>query len=350
MRYRSLVLLIFMFLTAGGVLAEVPDIPALKAEVGRMEAVRDSLSARRTALAVEAAELSARIDTLKAGSRESTASGALREALRRALTLADHLEQVDRGIESVRRDLAASTERLRAAYGGEIGALIGRLGEAPDAVLLQRLKTLQEARESLRRGTRVERTPSEETLPVIREDDGPDEIRQKADVVADMAARTAAEAQGMARRLKRLNEERRLRKQMSSFALELFLFDEALPEGRAVSAGNAQDESPEPPQDQNSGWLSGSYDDRGVTEGLAPSVPDKSSPVGGEMGAPLVAGREVVPAGAQPSLEDLSAGDLESEIQMLKRRQAALREREQALRLRLVAFRKRLEQMLEEGE
>lgn len=350
MRYTILILFVFVFLTAGGALADIPEIPALKAQVSRMEAMRDSLSARRTALEVAAAELSARIDTLKAGSRESTASGALQEALRRALTLADRLEEVDRGMASARRGLAASIERLRAAYDGQIAALIGRLGEAPDAALFQKLRALQEARESLQWEVRAERRSMEETLPVIREDDGPDGIRQKADVVADMATRTAAEAQGMARRLRRLEEERRLRRQVFSFAQELSLFDEALPEGRVVSAGSAQGVSPESPQDQNTGWLSGSTGDQGATEGLAPSGSDKSSPSGGGVQSPLVTGREVVSAGSPLSVEDLSGDDLAREIQILKRRQAALREREQMLRLRLETFRKRLEQMLEDGK
>ena len=80
---------------------------------------------------------------------------------------------------------------------------------------------------------------AEAQMLVVREDDGPDEIRQKADLMEDMAAQTRVKADVVVRRIKRLEEERRLRIRMATLRGELDFFDEAVLEGRSLSPGQA---------------------------------------------------------------------------------------------------------------
>ena len=76
-------------------------------------------------------------------------------------------------------------------------------------------------------------------VPAVRlsDEDGPDEIQQKADLVSDMAAQLQGDADAVRKRLKELELERRLRGRLSSFASEVSLFDEDVAQARSVAGG-----------------------------------------------------------------------------------------------------------------
>ena len=327
-------------LFTGSVRAGPEGIEAQQAEWNRLQAVQDSLLFHRSRLTAELERLSAQIDSLKAEREGTRAGGALEEALRRSVGLVGRVEAVDRELEGVCRVLKVLREQFGEAYDREIGALIGRLGEAPDRALIRQLTALQEAREALAQETAAGSGKPEANLLVIREDDGLDEIRQKADLMEDMAARLRAEVQVTERRLRRLGEERRLRARFVAFARETTLFDENLPEGRAIAAGEKQTAVP-----------SGG---EGVGEGAPEAAArgdvaaDTESLSGESVPEDVVAGREVSPGSAQGLPADLGAGDLAVEIEKLKAHRAVLRARDRALREQVAVFRKRIQQMLEE--
>ncbi len=326
-------LISFLLLLAGEVRAESAEIVRLQAERGRLEGTRDSLLVQRGRLAAEVDRLSTLIDSLKASGR-----GELQEVLRRSPGLSGRLEALDRDLERVQADLEERRERLRAAYDREIEALVRRLAQGPDEGLVRQLVACQKAREALGRGAVSEGAgPGAEALS-IREDDGPEEVRQKADLMEDMAGRLRAEATEMERRVRQLETERRLRARVAAFAREIDLFDEHLPEGRTVSAskGGSGAEGAVPP---------------GATaQAPGPGGDKEQARAGGEttsQGA-LVAGKEVVRE--EGSLEAFSAEDLVAEIQRLKARQKEAQARERALHERVRMFRERLRGMLDGRE
>lgn len=328
-------------LFTGRVKAGPEGIEAQQAEWNRLQAVQDSLRLHRSRLTAELERLSVRIDSLKAEREGTRAGGALEEALRRSVGLVGRVEAVDRELEGVYRVLKALREQFREAYDREIGALIGRLGETPDRALIRQLTALQEAREAL---AQEGSDKPEANLLVIREDDGLDEIRQKADLMEDMAARLRAEVQATERRLRRLREERRLRARFTAFARETTLFDENLPEGRAIAPGEKQTAVPYAPREDVAAETEQSVADaaRGdVAAGTEP-LSEASVPEG------VVVGREVSPGSAQGLPVDLGAGGLAVEIERLKAHRTALRARDRALREQVATFRKRIQQMLEE--
>jgi hypothetical protein len=257
----------------------------------------------------------------------------------------ERLEGLDRELERAGADLEGVREGLRSAYDREIEALVRRLAQGPDEALVRQLRAYEKAREALGRGPVLEGAgPGAEALS-IREEDGPEEVRQKADLLEDMAGRLRAEAAAVARQVRQLETERRLRARVAAFAREVSLFDEHLPEGRTVSSSEAKGPS-------GAGGAASSG-----PEGIVPAGPPSFAGskeevrVGDEarsQGA-LVAGKEVV-RGEGRSLEELSAEDLAAEIQRLKARQREAQERERALRERAGAFRERLRRMLEGQE
>lgn len=331
--------------------ASAESLDSLQTEHTRLEEVRDSLLTQRAVLATRLDTLANQIYRLKRADTGGVAE-TLQQALRQTLELADRIERVDMAFEVVRTALSHLRQKLRAHYDREIGAAIAALEQGPDADRAGRLRALQRARGALEEGG-MEIRLAEAQMLVVREDDGPDEIRQKADLMEDMAAQTRVKTDAVMRRIKRLEEERRLRIRMATLRGELDFFDEAVLEGRSLSSGQAVegtggvllDEAG--PASENAlpdaMAAAGDTDERSGSDATeiveSGSTPERGFVVGREIGVPY----------AQIPPEVLTSDDLVSEIARLKGLQKALTTREQALKQRAEAFRKHLQRMLEEG-
>ena len=322
--------------------ASVESLDSLQTEHTRLEEVRDSLLTQRATLAARLDTLANQIYRLKRTDTGGVAE-TLQQALRQTLELADRIERVDMAFEVVRTALSRLRQTLRAHYDREIGAAIAALEKEPDADRAGRLRALQRARGALEEGG-MEIRLAEAQMLVVREDDGPDEIRQKADLMEDMATQTRVKADVVVQRIKRLEEERRLRIRMATLRGELDFFDEAVLEGRSLSPGQAVEETGGVSLDEAGPAPENALPDAGTAAG----VPDELS--GSDATETVfVVGREIGVPYAQTPPEVLSSDDLVSEIARLKGLQKALTTREQVLKQRAEAFRKHLQRMLEEG-
>ena len=155
--------------------------------------------------------------------------------------------------------------------------------------------------------------PGAEPL-IIRDSDSPREIRQKAQLLEDVADQLEARSQALQKEVAHLETERRLRTRASAFARDLDLFGETLPEGRSVTPSPTS--SVRPP-----------------TESLIPGPAD----------AALTAEREVALAGGPVAFDD----GLESEIARLRADRARLEERLSGLKASADSFRVRAARLLE---
>ncbi len=323
--------------------AAAESLDSLQTEHTRLEAVRDSLLTQRVGLVTKLDTLANQIYRLKRADTGGVAE-TLQRALRQTLELADRIERVDMAFEAMRTALSHLRQKLRAQYDREIGAAIVAMEKQPDTATADRLRALQRVRGALEeKGAEIR--PAEVQMLVVREDDGPGEIRQKADLMEDMAAQTQVKADAVGRRIKRLEEERRLRVRMSTLRGELDFFDEAVLEGRSLSPGRAVEGTGGVLPDAT--VAAGETSERsefGVTETVADLLESGSTPK-----RVVAIGREISLPHAQTPPEVLSSDDLISEIARLKGLQKALTTREQALKRRAEAFRKYLQQMLEEG-
>ena len=318
------------------------SLDSLQTEHTRLAEVRDSLLTQRAVLAARLDTLANQIYRLKRADTGGVAE-TLQQALRQTLELADRIERVDMAFEVVRTALSHLRQKLRAHYDREIGAAIVALEKEPDADRAGRLRALQRARGALEEGG-MEIRLAEAQMLVVREDDGPDEIRQKADLMEDMAAQTRVKTDVVARRIKRLEEERRLRIRMATLRGELDFFDEAVLEGRSLSSRQAVEGTGDVSLDEAGPAPENALPDAVTAAGVTDerSGSDATERV-------FVVGREVGVSYAQTPPEVLSSDDLVSEIARLKGLQKALTTREQALKQRAEAFRKHLQRMLEEG-
>ncbi len=323
-KYRTAVLgLVIVAWSLGPAGGDQVEIGALKIDAENMRVLQGALERERAELRLRADSLSARIDGLKA---TGSSSDLLGDALRSSLVLEQGLMALGQRLEGLHSRQRQVRQQLRTAYDWEIGILIRQLSETPDRGLLQQLIIYQEARETL--GDDVEASLRYGEQLDVTSDDGPDEIRQKAGLMEDMAERLHSEAQAVARRLRRLQEEFRLQARVQAFTNQMNLFDEDLPEGRVLLA----------------------VDGLAATEGAEVSLDASSDRSGSVESAAVVTRREVAFGDRRIPSVDISADDLQLEIRKLKTRQQELRQLEALARDRARTFRAYLDQLLTGAE
>ena len=311
-----LALFLLLYFAPLAVYSDAGDIGALRTDRREAAAVRDSLEKQRRQIVAGAEALSSHIDSLKEAHGEVEE---LHKALRASLGLVQRLVSLDRALESVRTREDSLLEQLRVGYDWEIGVLIQQLQEQPDEGLLTQLMVYQEAREALGARTSNALLRYDEGM-TISADDGPEEIRQKLELMEDLGQRLERDERSVSDHLHKMEEEYRLRSRMRTFTNEMRLFDEHLPEGRgAASLGDAE---------------SGRLVSEGA-EALAPAFLRSSEVQRQEQGVVL---------------EGVSSDEVLLEIHKWKARHQEILELEAVVRERTVAFRRYLQEMLEGAE
>ncbi len=200
-------------LLADRVWADVGQIGVLRTEAREARSACDWLEKQRRLIVVQAESLSTYIDSLKATDDELEE---LQEALRASLGLVQQLVEIDHSLDRAKAREDSLTDQLRLEYDWEIGVLIQQLQGRSDSGLLTQLMVYQEAREELGMRTSQAVLRYDEGMDIER-DDGPDEIRQKLELMEDMGKRLERDIRIITRRLSRLEEAYRLRLAMQSF-------------------------------------------------------------------------------------------------------------------------------------
>ncbi len=304
--------------------ADQSQIRALKLRGEETNSLEKQLLRERKVLQLQADSLASHIDSLKSG---FTSSDLLEDAYRSAITLEHKLMALGKRLEAlytVQRDIR---HKLRTAYDWEIGVLTEQYSQTQDKGLLYQLIIYQEARELL--GDEMEGTMRYGEQLDITAEDGPDEIRQKADLMEDRAEQLLGELASNSRRLRRLEEKFRLLSKVQTFTNQMNLFDEDPPESRlfhrveqALPAGDAE-----------------------MTLGASGDGNDAQ-----KVAAATISGRKVAFGERRDAAADLSADNVQFEILKLKTRQQELRQLEALARERAQTFRMNLDKLLTGAE
>ena len=200
-------------LLADRVWADVGQIGVLRTETRQARSACDWLEKQRRLIVAQAESLSTYIDSLKATDDELEE---LHEALRASLGLVQQLVEIDHSLDRAKAREDSLTDQLRIEYDWEIGILIQQLQGRSDSGLLTQLMVYQEAREALGMRTSQAVLRYDESMD-IEGDDGPDEIRQKLELMEDLGKRLERDERSITRRLSWLEEAYRLRLAMQSF-------------------------------------------------------------------------------------------------------------------------------------
>ena len=347
-RWSTLLILTWVW-TGGQVWADAREIGALRGEQRELSSLQDTLEQQRRNVLSDAGNLSALIDSLKG---EESEPEELHEALRSSLVLVQRIVDIDRRMEALRVRQDSITDRLRLAYDWEIGMLIQKISQQPDRGLLGQLVIYQEEREALGNEPVGSGLQYGEEM-AISPDDSPDQIRQKMELMEDIAARLRTEARQTAEQMRRLEEEHRLRTRVRVFTSEISLFDEHLPEGRVLVRASSAIVS----EGGGSGALNGARgsEDFAPIEGTPPTLGDAAAgpiieEVVVEERAVLLSQRVTAREGSIAPLGVGMGDEMALEIHKLKAHQLEIRQLEEVVRERAATFRQFLDKMLEGEE
>lgn len=283
-------------------------IGLLRSEWRQASAVRDSLEEQRRRIMAQSEDLSTHIDSLKMVEVDDEE---LHPALRSSMVLVQSLVLLDRSLDAARTREDSLLEQLRLGYDWEIGVLIQQLQDRPDEGLLTQLMVYQEAREAL--GARTSETIlNYDEGMAIGPEDGPEEIRQKLELMKDLEENLRSEAHEVSGHLHKLEEEYRLRAAMRSFVGEAYRV--------------------EPPPAGSRGALR-------AAAGAAGSTVATTS-----LAATLMRGAE---GGQLIVVEQLSSDRVLLEIHKCKARQQEIDELIAVVRARAEAFQRHLQEMFE---
>jgi len=326
-----------LLIGVGPVWGNVPQrIAVLQDSLGMLQNQRDSLHGQQVILQAKADSLAKEVNALKQKHVGGAASGQLAQALRQSLALTITLEALYQKEMLVGQSIMAVRSSLREECDTEIDRLIGTLQTQPDSGTVVQLQMLRSTRNAL--GVPI----LHRSLPqvTVDGDDTPDDIRLKAELMADVALQLQSQKNDVDRQLKRLVEEQRLRGRVKSFTNEFGLFDEALPQGRTVVTQPASEISTEQiERDPNTGFV-----------GLVPPSVDDTKTEGSVADVGLATAVDV---GREVTLDVLGgvegeAGDgLALEIRRLRQQQQALILQEKQVQDRVVRLQAYLKQLLE---
>ena len=326
-----------LLLLAAGVLLPFPanagGLDSLLVTIDSTETRQRVLREERRAVRARIGRIAREVDSLKQTTPRSAATGRLRATLAEAVIWVDRDESLGRDLNLV----ADRLKRLRAEARQAVERDLTRMADAlsadpPGSGALRQLERLRTIGRHLQSNAMESSELSVQERVKIYNSDGPDEIRQKADLVWDMADHVGREAETARHRLKELALEKRLRRSLSRFAGDVALFDEALPTTRAITTGRKA-------SGQGEGLLVGPEGDGTLdrTEGIAPPPVTEEG----------TTGSEILRGPATRRAHPGEAGGLEAEILLAETRMRALALREEQLRTQAEAFRGILRDMLE---
>lgn len=335
------VLVLGLFVLTSVSHADLPEqVIVLEDTLHTLATTRDSLVKRQQVLQKKSDSLAVVIEGLKRQHAGGVASGALAQALRQSLLFTIQLEEVYEQELGVRRHISLRHKMLRDVVGVELDRLVGELGGKPDTQHVRTLRALQTVWQRVAN----ESDPNPVPVLTIEADDTPGDLRIKKELMSDVSQQLIAENREIDQQIKRLEEERRLRARLNTFANEFGLFDETLSQGRALTAQTRQEIVTEPsaPSEEPNFGLAGIA---GPPDGGAASDGTLSREEGDLTTAPNI-GREILLDG-MPVPGEKSGDALSQELQKLMGRKAAIAKQQALVLERIARFEHYLKQLLE---
>ena len=337
-RYRVILSVITFFLLlsvcAPGWSAEDETV-ALQKQVSKLEEQKTQLEAKKAKLVAEGDKLSLKIDALKIQAKSGLGiigRYKLSRSLRKAQALSEKIHALEKQLHEMGSELKSRKRELEGEYERQIALLMESLskvtGTEERGRILEKVKEYQAAKEKLA-------VPKEEKLEhlditqiEIQEYDGPQEIREKADLINDFAAKMKNRIDMLNTRAEKLGVEFKTRERLGEFAEEISFFGERFSREEIVSdageeASGETDETPveEPVMlgDTDTKTLNGT-EDAAITEAVArPITTDPTTAT--EAPARMVVERN----GVSASFAATSLEQIKRQIELLGKQEEALK-------------------------
>jgi hypothetical protein len=229
--------------------ADEDDISTLLDKISTLEKQQNKLETEKQKLVAESDELSYAIEALKMHADSGLGiigRYRLSRNLRKAQTLSEKIQALEKDIYEIEEQLEGYRTRLKAEYESQINILLERLEQLDQAdesrELLAKLKEYQSAKDQLVKSEKDEIEYLEITQIRIEKYDGPQEIREKADLIRDSASRIDMGIQRLTSRIEDLKDELKTRKKLGEFVEEISFFEERISKEEIVAENEPNDD------------------------------------------------------------------------------------------------------------
>jgi len=222
-------------------------ISELRDQVSTLEKQKAALEAEKQELTIEGEELSHKIEDLKIqakGGLGIIGKYRLSRKLRKAQALSEEVQVLEKKIHKLKGELDDKKGNLEEEYEKQIAVLLEKLNQASETEekreILKKLEEYQTAKEQLAKQDKEEIDYLNIAEIDIKEYDGPQEIREKADLINDFANKLNSEIKELDVRVGKLQEEFKTRTKLGEFAEEISFFGERISKEEIAGAPNEE--------------------------------------------------------------------------------------------------------------
>ena len=328
-------------------------IATLQEQISALEEQKTQLETEKGNLIAEGDELSFRIDALKIqakGGLGIIGRYKLSRSLRKAQALSEEISALEKELHEIGSKLKENKKELEREYERQITILMESLDSVTHieerGKLLEKVKKYQLAKEKLAEPEEEKQEHLDIAQIEIQEFDGPQEIREKADLINDYAAKMKNRIDVLDARADRLALEIKTRERLGEFAEEISFFGERFSREEIVSDAREEltegvdDPAADTPLEGDSVMLS-----EPIIEGARePAEPMLAEPVEAqppEAQATVLRERN----GVSASFASVSLEQIKKEIELLAQKEQAMKEELAALMKKASDFYKKADEM-----
>ncbi len=240
------ILIALFFVIAGSAYPE-DKITILNDELSSLDKQKQQLESEKLVLVNEGDELSFKIEELKRHSDSGLGiigRFKLSHNLRKAQRLSEDTQNLDRKILTIKKQINDKKALLVKEYELQINSFIQKLSSINNMqekkAFLEKIREYQSSASQLRESEKQELETIDITKLDIKEHDSPKEIREKSDLIIDVANKTNARISIIESRIVNLKDELKTREKLDEFADEISFFGERVAKGEVVSKSDKE--------------------------------------------------------------------------------------------------------------
>jgi chromosome segregation ATPase len=308
-------------------------ISGLQKQISVLEKQKAQLEAEKRTLVVQGDELSHKIEALKIQARSGLGiigRYKLSRNLRKAQALSEKLQSLEKRTHKTETELKDKKSELEREYEHQIAVLLDKLSGTSQTEerreILEKVKEYQSAKEQLTKPAEEEEPEHLDITKIeIEEYDGPQEIREKADLISDFANKLNSTIDMLDTRIEKLQEELKTRRKLGEFAEEISFFGERISkeEVAADSGKEPVEGSVEKPDEEPVTLESG----KSARDANTVTPPTTETPVTTATQPPAATSSTMVMErnGVSADFVGTSLNQIEKEIELLEKRRQDLK-------------------------
>jgi len=236
-----LYIIITLLLVCISTISAEDKIVILKDQISALEKQKSQLDTERQSFVNQGDELSNKIEEQKAQSNIGLGiigKYRLSQNLRKAQILSQNIQTLDKKIYELDTQIKEKKVLLNKEYESQINSLVQKFNTVSNTEerkpVLAKIKEYQSARDLMNKGEKQKQRRIDIASIEIKDYDSPKEIKEKADLINDVANKTNTKISMLDTRISKLKGELKTRKKMDEFIDEMS-FNDRVVRGEIVS-------------------------------------------------------------------------------------------------------------------